>query len=288
MIIYKKYKVFIKQLLVYFFIIFQSVFLYVLADNGILDNGNNKKNYSIQPSKSIESYNISESKNIIIDIMSQPPFVNIEEKKVWDIFGDNNVDYEIPDVNVTWFSSILNFFVILVEIILWLIPLFIVYFLYRYRKYWLNVFKEKKLVIEEKKLPDTLFGLELREDKLPDDIKSSAQKLWLHKQYREAISLLYRSALMSLLKQYQFSLSVGATEQDCVNQFKKILKIQMLNDNNSNFQNTTNQQLQQFNELTNTWIKIAYAHYYPDENTFNRLCIDWNKVFSNNQEKNLK
>ena len=173
------------------------------------------------PAVSSERLDVENSKSLISEIKSKPPFVDKQHKKVWN-FQDNDKDEEesSSDVNpdLEWLTTLISFISMLVEAALWLIPLIVLFYLYKYRSYWLNLLQGKSFKPEVPDMPDTLFGLDIRQESLPDDIEQTARQLWQQKKYREAVSLLYRGSLVALFKQYHFELAPGATEQDCIRQ----------------------------------------------------------------------
>ncbi len=257
------------------------LFLYTGWPSAFAGESENIKSVDYRPVVFVERKSLDESKNIIVDVLSKEPFINVQEEIVWSL-GDadkSNADVkdEIsvePDLN--WLTYLIGFLSMLIEALLWLFPLLIVYFLYTYRDYWLNLLNKKTTRNSNVILPDTLFGLDIKHGSLPVDIESAAHELWKAQKFREAVSLLYRGSLVSLFEQHRFTLPSGATEQDCI----RFLELHFQKDHvdeNSQIQARINR----FRDITHAWTAIAYAHELPQENIFFEICNGWNAVFSN-------
>ena len=276
-----------KKLVVIFFItlLLQLTSVFAMTNTGLLDEEN------WRPVVKNERSDIQESKYIIKEIKSREPFIDIQEEKIWSFEGENkDLDSSDSDNDTSWLSTLITFIAMLVEAFLWFLPIVIAFYLYRYREYWLDLIQNGRLKNKDQPLPETLFGLDIRQKSLPDDVEQVATQLWQKHKYREAVSLLYRGSLVALFKQYKFELPVGATEQDCIRQIEKSALQTGKNDHINQSQIVdANDRIAHFKQLTQIWIKIAYAHQMPDDSVFKNICDDWNKKFSsyNSSEKNM-
>ena len=261
------------------------VFSQALADASV-----DKKTDSVdkRPQVHESRININESKVVIDDVKSNKPFAHVEEVKEWylDYDKDDEKDEDIADPDMAWLSGVIKLISVIVEAALWVVPFVILFYLYRYRDYWFNLIHGKDLSKKDVSMPDTLFGLDVRQESLPDNVEASAQELWQHNQCREAVSLLYRGALVALFKEYQFDLAAGATEQDCIRQID--LNNQKTSNVDSDFDHDAfiEQRFKQFKYLTEVWISIAYAHNLPNETVFNQLSNNWSQFFDNDEAYN--
>ncbi|HED35356.1 MAG TPA: hypothetical protein ENJ08_14265 [Gammaproteobacteria bacterium] len=228
---------------------------------------------------------IGKSKTVITDIKAKEPFVNIVQEETWffdqdkDKKGKEDQEYDFDFYNV--FESMLAIFAMLVEAAFWIVPVVIVFFLYRYREYWLNLVQGKHSGESEQQLPETLFGLDIRQQSLPDNIEQAAQQLWQQGKHRDAVGLLYRASLSMLFNQYKFELSAGATEQDCIRrleliteQTEKEIHADILHEQDFTAR------LSHFKRLTEVWIRVAYAHQMPSETNFRQISDNWNQLFA--------
>lgn len=109
-------------------------------------------------------------------------------------------------------------------------------------------------------LPDVLFGLDIRPESLPADIAGTARQLWEAGHAREALSLLYRGALMILTHQEQLAIHASHTEGD-------ILKLAK--------PTTEPERYAYLHRLTKLWQMIAYAHRTPKTSEVAPLFEGW-------------
>jgi len=254
-----------------------SIFLVMFLKHTLVYGADSVEAVDKRPDVNESRTDIEESKFIISDIMSNKPFTLIKEEKVWNFEKDKKQDPEMnPDM--VWLTELVGFITMLIEIALWIIPVIVVIYLYRYRDYWLNILQSKKSNNDNLELPETLFGLDIRQKSLPDDIQSEAHSLWQKSHHREAVSLLYRGSLASLFKQYRFDLPAGATELDCIRQ----LETSEVNLSSSLSEEKHTLRTNQFKKLTDIWVSVAYAHRLPDQTAFYEVCDNWNRYFSNN------
>ncbi|VAW63320.1 hypothetical protein MNBD_GAMMA08-963 [hydrothermal vent metagenome] len=212
---------------------------------------------------------IENSKLIITEIIEKEPFVNVTEEKLWRFKEEDQAEVDVEGFELL--NAIMAFMAMIIEASLWLLMVLIIYLLYRHREYWLNLIQGKAPRKSTPDLPNTLFGLDITPENLPDDIEFTAKALWRDKYYREAVSLLYRGSLASLFKLYDFDLPVGSTEHDCIRQLELNFKKQ--ND-------TAEKRINKFKQLTSVWVDIAYGHKHPDDVVFDDLCENWNQYFS--------
>jgi hypothetical protein len=109
--------------------------------------------------------------------------------------------------------------------------------------------------------PDVLFGMDIRPESLPDDIAGASRTLWEQGQYREALSLLYRGALMRLTRHDLLAIQSSHTEGDILQLAKQQL---------------AGQRLAWLTAVTLAWQEIAYAHRRPKDERIYPLFQDWN------------
>jgi hypothetical protein len=109
-----------------------------------------------------------------------------------------------------------------------------------------------------------LFGLELHQQALPDDIAGEARRLLHAGRLAEALSLLYRGALARLVSVYQADVEPSWTEQECL----RFLDHKV-----------DDAQLQLLRSLTQRWSECAYAHRAPEPAALDELCVRWDETF---------
>jgi Domain of unknown function (DUF4129) len=112
---------------------------------------------------------------------------------------------------------------------------------------------------------EVLFGLNIRPDSLPEDIAGTAAALARKGLLREALSLLYRGALATLIHRHRVPLRAGDTESECARSASKALDAS----------GTT-----YFLELVAAWQQLAYGTKAPVQDTVDALCRNWNRHFA--------
>jgi hypothetical protein len=204
-----------------------------------------------------------ESKRVITEVM-QSKGLNHEEKVMGWRYIDKDV--EIPEEKETpeWLKSFSGVVAKILEFTLWILVAAGIIALYVFRKYWLPLLETNANTTKTEQ-PDILFGMDVRSESLPDDVVASARSLWKSGKPRDALSLLYRSALIQLITQEQLELKHSHTEGD-------ILRLSQ--------QELIATRQQYFQQLTKQWVQIAYAHQQPTEADMSYLLDHWEPDFA--------
>jgi hypothetical protein len=113
--------------------------------------------------------------------------------------------------------------------------------------------------------PDTLFGLNVAPESLPDDVAAAALAAARAGRAREALSLLYRGALSALVHRYEAPLQAGDTEGDCVRAANARLP---------------EPGSQYFRQLVGAWQAAAYGAKVPPPEGIEALCGSWPQHFA--------
>lgn len=112
--------------------------------------------------------------------------------------------------------------------------------------------------------PTTLFGLDLDPRALPADIVAAARARWAAGAPIEALSLLYRGAIVRLVARGALAIAPGATEFECVGLVRA---------------SQPGARAQAFATLTEAWLLARYAHRPPSAAAFAELCRDFASAF---------
>lgn len=140
----------------------------------------------------------------------------------------------------------------------------LVYILRNARKLSVRSYKE---VVKE---VNSVMGMDISKQSLPNDIPGEVMKLWHSGEVRGALSLLYRGALFQFIDVYKVDFEESDTEGDC------LLKVNRQSDQ---------REKEFFQELTSLWQQLAYAHVEPQEERIVFLCQHWPQIF--NKETSL-
>lgn len=112
--------------------------------------------------------------------------------------------------------------------------------------------------------PQTLFGMEVTKESLPDDVSSAALALWQEGEQRPALALLYRASLTSLLT-VGVALREGSTELECLRLAERLQQELGIPQTSIRY----------FSDLTRAWRRLAYGHQAPSDAEGTALCRDW-------------
>ena len=108
--------------------------------------------------------------------------------------------------------------------------------------------------------PRVVMGMEITKESLPDDIPGTALSLWGQGRRLEALRLLYRGALASLVMEARLPVAESDTEGDCLRHAAG------LEDRGA---------ADWFGRLTSAWIGAAYADVFPMDGSLRELCGRW-------------
>lgn len=152
-----------------------------------------------------------------------------------------------------------------IEIILWITFLLLMLtIIYKYRHWFSQMLSLSEKEKKEHTVPETLFGLDIKKESLPENIPGTVLELWRNGEKRKALNLLYRSALSYLVNNYDFVFLDAYTEQECID----LVSVRML-DGISDY----------FKTLTIQWQLLAYGHRYPETRIIESLCQEWRDFF---------
>ena len=211
------------------------------------------------------------SKQTIQQVLEGDDFGKVIKEKQWVYVGNGEENPDEPPEAIEnffeWlfgdlFENDKSMSLQIFEILIWLtIAGIIVWLLRKYSHWmkWINT-EPKPKDSDDKSAPNRIMGMEITQESLPEDVLSTVNKLLTQKQYREALSLLYRASLSKIVQQGDIDIPSSATEQECSQ-----LVTQARNDKEASY----------FKSLTRAWILLAYGDRIPSENTLSQLRDDW-------------
>jgi hypothetical protein len=159
----------------------------------------------------------------------------------------------------------------------------------------------------DRPLPETVFGLDIRPESLPDDIPAAAWAAWESGDPTAALALLYRGALACLVHRDNLEIAPSWTESDCLAAVRKHLRPgpgRSRSDRTDPSDRTDRSDqtstgpaqgggrggdLQRslptyFAQLTAAWQSTAYAHRPPAREEAQALCGGWSGFFRAHRE----
>ncbi len=153
-----------------------------------------------------------------------------------------------------------------IEVAFWLaIAGLVVYLIYRYRKEIQSMSRFFRKQKKKTEAPKVLFGLDVTEENLPENVLNEVRALWESGQKRNAISLLYRASLSKLIHEHACPFQSSDTESECV---EKVSALGL--EKTSSF----------LSMLTEVWQSIAYGHLDVSSDRFVELCDRWEEVLA--------
>jgi hypothetical protein len=219
-----------------------------------------------------------EAQTIIEEVFQQPEFNTKREVSGWFPINPSKEEEKQDDEEESsdwsnFFSFVKSLFgageavATLLELLLWLLAAVVIGLFIFYFSKWRPDFGGRRRLRKRDKPPTALFGMDLRPESLPEDIADEAWSLWQAGNRIEAMSLLYRGALVTLVHQHGLKLASSATEGDCVRAVRK--------SNETVIAETADY----FASLTGVWQTAAYAHRLPDTRIAQELCQRWPQHF---------
>jgi len=232
----------------------------------------------ILPPVAIQPLDTEESAKVIQQVMADPVFNRFKQVETLEYIGKIDKDKDDLESTRSWLSDIFETIgktlAYVFEIVLWILALIAVFILVKYwdrlQLGWGRLFKAKE---KPPQLQEMLFGLDLREESLPDDVTAHALALYEQQDYRASLALLYRAALAYLVKNYEFNLAKGATEGDCLAFVTKKLSI------------PSEVEIKYFVDLTRAWQLTAYAHRVIPAEQMEQLCMNWSRYYGKDYEQ---
>ncbi|MGB0712243.1 MAG: DUF4129 domain-containing protein [Gammaproteobacteria bacterium] len=205
----------------------------------------------------------------IQEILEDRQFGYTETAVRYDLdFGaerDEPVADETPKPDFTTLSDLFKALPRIAEVLLWLaIGFLVVWLLTRLPALRAGLRMGVRASRRDDPAPDTLFGLDVRPESLPDDVPAAVMELWSRGEGRAALALLYRGTLSAVLRVHPLPVGAGATEGDVLRVSRSSL---------------SEPQFEALEQITRTWQAMAYAHREPAEPRVQGLCDRWRREF---------
>jgi hypothetical protein len=105
-----------------------------------------------------------------------------------------------------------------------------------------------------------VMGMDVTPESLPEDIVNAARQAWRNGEEQQALSLLYRGAIVWLIHRADVPIAESDTEGDCLNRVTHI---------------ADREKGTYFSELTWEWIAVAYGKTRLRDEVIETLCERW-------------
>ncbi|UTW04729.1 DUF4129 domain-containing protein [Amphritea atlantica] len=225
------------------------------------------------PADAGQQVSAEDARPLIEKVLADEAFGRYEQTYYWKYTGQTPLDSDSDNWFILLLEKLFKGMEAALEggasigkILIWIVGISLAVFLiYQVAKngQWFRYF-QRSPVRKGRSRPVELFGLDLRPDQLPDDPAEEALKLIERGAFREALSLLYRGALVYLVTREHIEIPDSATEGECE---------QLVRDNRSV------KEADYFRTLTHHWLRLAYGHIVPAEEPVVALCQQWQEVY---------
>ena len=202
----------------------------------------------------------SQSADIIKQVLEDKDFGGEKTSDTWRL-KDFKMDKDDDNMDLAWVEDIVRSLANVMEVLLWAGIIMLVLFLILRIS---QAIAPQDNKATKRTVPAVISGLDIRPQSLPDDVAASARQLWIEGRYRDAMSLLYRGTVSSLVHAYEIELSEGSTEGDVILAAQPRLR------------DETQQYLA---HVTRAWQSIAYAHRQPHDTEAMPLFEHWQSHF---------
>ena len=208
-----------------------------------------------------------DSRTVIREVLADPDFKEFQEKRVWRPRHDapktaeNSSRPFFLDLLASLAEALSQLSRMAAYLIIGITVALIVIYLVRTLRNWSSA--EPRPRTQRRVPPQTLFGLDVRPESLPDDLADLAART-ADEDPRLALSLLYRGALATLMHRDGLSIENGDTEGDCLRRVHTTNRLEVA---------------AYFARLVGAWSQVAYAGRSPDSGSIHTLCADWPQHF---------
>lgn len=198
-----------------------------------------------------------ESQRLIDEVLSDEDFNTYRTK--WRIqLGGDEVE---PPRSVPGLEALLSLLETIFVILLWvglaLLAAWIVHRIVVTKAWtWFDIKKKESTTTPIQYIDPTSDGL-------PPNVGTLAEQAWERRDYRQAVSLLYRGAVRALSAKYGCRVDSSCTEGECIAASKT----------------STRQAAQSFAEITRAWQQIAYRRVHPSDSEFSNTLRQYERDF---------
>lgn len=210
------------------------------------------------PASAVAAEKIAEQE--IAEILKAPEFQQCRDGMEWRYRGQKKEDGQS---NTRIFNELARLLGEISQTLLWIAAAVgSIVLLFMARRYLPGWFESKAI---DYRPPDSMFGLDVAPESLPDDVAATALGLVREGRVREALSLLYRGALSALIHRDHLRLGAGDTEADCLRTARGKLP-----DGGANY----------LTQLVSAWSSAAYAARMPTMAEAEALARAWPPHFA--------
>jgi hypothetical protein len=217
---------------------------------------------SEQEAPKVNVYPAGEIKRRLATVLDDPVFGRKETQWRW-VYRQKADDSESP----AWWRALMKWLerfsedaARVVRVLVWIsgatLLAVAIYLIVRHRERW---WRQRS----RHQPPEMLFGLDVRRESLPEDVRAAASEL-LARDPVAALSLLYRGALSALIHTGGVEFRPGDTERECWQRARSAM---------------SDVGLGYFRRLLDAWLWAAYGRRLPPQRELDHLCEAWPQYF---------
>lgn len=201
----------------------------------------------------------AQARQVIDEIMARDVFDTTRTGTRW--FRDDEQRDE-PSRLPAWLAELGALMAKLAEVLLWAALIVAAVFLL----IWARRFIPERLAVQRRSAaPETVAGLDIRPESLPDDVIAAVRSAWAEGRARDAAGLLYRATLSRLVASFGLRLQDSFTEGEVLAATRRAVP---------------DEEHRVLTATTRVWQRVAYAHLPPESNEFAALLTDWQRRFA--------
>lgn len=215
-----------------------------------------------------------EVKRELEELMSKPPFQQISTTKEWHWTGWKPEEKEESnaDTDFGWLLAIVAWFAKFAELILWVCFISVIAMLVWISRHQIMRILHFKRADSAPEISLPSFSKDYHNESLPIDVPSELQRLMDSESYRQMLSLLLITSLTYVSKTSRLPLTESMTEEEC----KALIEL-----------NLEGEEQSFLTELIDVWVRLAWAHQWPETQLMQSLCVRWNQLYSISKEMPL-
>jgi hypothetical protein len=207
-------------------------------------------------------YPAGEIKRRLATVLDDPVFGRKETKWRW-VYRQKPDNSESPQwwrALMKWLERLSEHAARVARVLVWIsgatLLALAIYLIVRHRGRWWRLRARRQA-------PEMLFGLDVRRESLPEDVRAAARAL-LARDPVAALSLLYRGALSALIHAGGVEFRPGDTERECWQRARPAM---------------SNAGLGYFRRLLDAWLWAAYGRRLPAKRELDDICEAWPRHF---------
>lgn len=208
------------------------------------------------------------------ELMSEPPFQQENSKKEWHWTGwqPEKSEPSNTDSDLGWLLAILSWIAKFAELILWTCFIAVLAMLVWISRHQIVRILRFRRAVSAPEISLPSFSKDYQTDSLPIDVPAELLRLMASESYRQMLSLLLVTSLTNVSKTSRLPLTASMTEEEC----KALIELHLEGEEQSFL-----------TELIDIWVRLAWAHEWPEAQSMQSLNTRWHQLYCISQEQSV-